>query len=55
MKIVSSFKHLEHTPSLDEKIQSKSKKLQKYFDGNIEVQWTCYVREDGEHCSDIKV
>jgi len=55
MKIVSSFKHLEHTPSLDEKIQSKSKKLKKYFEGNIEVHWTCYVREDGEHCSDIKV
>ncbi len=23
MKIVSSFKHLEHTPSLDEKIEKK--------------------------------
>lgn len=55
MKIVSSFKHLEHTPALDEKIQSKSKKLQKYFEGNIEVHWTCYVREDGAHCSDVKV
>ena len=55
MKIVSSFKHLEHTPALDEKIQLKSKKLSKYFEGNFEVQWTCYVREDGAHCSDIKI
>lgn len=55
MKIVSSFKHLEHTPALDEKIETKSKKLKKFFEGNIEVHWTCYVRDDGAHCADIKL
>lgn len=55
MKIVSSFKNLEHTPSLDEKIEEKTTKLKKYMDGNFEVQWTCYVREDGAHCADIKL
>lgn len=55
MKVSSSFKHLDHTPALDEKIQDKSNKLKKYFDGNFEVQWTCFVREDGEHCAGIKV
>ena len=55
MKIVSSFKHLEHTPALDDKITSKSKKLKKYFDGNFEVHWTCYIRDDGKHCADIKL
>lgn len=55
MKIVSSFKQLEHTPALDEKIQSKSEKLKKYFEGNFEVHWTCYVRDDGAHCADIKL
>ena len=54
MKIVSSFKHLEHTPALDQKIESKSKKLKKFFEGNFEVQWTCYVRDDGAHCAEIK-
>tara|TARA_B100001971_G_scaffold215195_1_gene260193 strand:+ start:19259 stop:19654 length:396 start_codon:yes stop_codon:yes gene_type:complete len=55
MKIVSSFKHLEHTPSLDEKIQQKSKKLEKYFEGNVELQWTCYVGEAGKHWAEIKI
>lgn len=55
MKIVSSFKHLEHTPALDEKIEAKSQKLKKFFEGNFEVHWTCYVRDDGAHCADIKL
>lgn len=55
MKIISSFKHLEHTPALDEKIHSKSQKLKKFFEGNFEVHWTCYVRDDGAHCADIKL
>lgn len=55
MKIVSSFKHLDHTPALDEKIESKSQKLKKYFEGNFEVHWTCYVRDDGAHCAEIKL
>lgn len=55
MKIISSFKHLEHTAALDEKIQEKSQKLKKFFDGNFEVHWTCYVRDDGAHCADIKL
>jgi putative sigma-54 modulation protein len=55
MKIVTSFKHMEHTPSLDQKIEEKSQKLKKYLNGNFEVQWTCYVRDDGAHCADIKL
>lgn len=54
MKIVSSFRNLEHTPALDEKIESKSQKLKKYFDGNLEVFWTCSV-EDGDHHAEIKL
>jgi putative sigma-54 modulation protein len=55
MKIVSSFKQLEHTPALDEKIEAKSQKLKKFFEGNFEVHWTCYVRDDGAHCAEIKL
>lgn len=55
MKIVSSFKHLEHTPALDVKIQEKSQKLKKYLEGNFEVHWTCSIREDGAHLAEIKL
>ena len=55
MKIVSSFKHLEHTPALDAQIEAKSQKLKKFFEGNFEVHWTCYVKEDGNHCAEIKL
>ena len=55
MKIVSSFKHLDHTPALDEKIEAKSQKLKKFFEGNFEVYWTCYIREDGNQCADVKL
>ena len=54
MKIVSTFKHLEHTPALDEKIERKSQKLKKYFDGNLEIQWTCYVKDEAQW-ADIKL
>lgn len=55
MKIVSSFKHLEHTPALDQKIQEKSERLSKYLDGNFEVHWTCSVRDDGAQLAEIKL
>jgi putative sigma-54 modulation protein len=37
------------------KFSKSLKKLKKYMDGNFEVQWTCYVRDDGAHCADIKL
>jgi len=55
MKIISTFKQLEHTPSIDQKIEAKSQKLKKFFEGNFEVHWTCYVRDDGAQCADIKL
>lgn len=55
MKIISSFKHLEHTPSLDEKIEQKSQKLKKFFEGNFEVQWTCSVVENGRQVAEVKI
>lgn len=55
MKIKATFKGIEHTPSLDEKIESKSAKLKKYFDGALDVHWVCSIRDDGQHTADIKV
>lgn len=54
MKLKISFKHLDHTPSLDERIKEKSQKLEKYFQGNTNVSWTCWVHGD-HHWAEIKV
>ncbi len=54
MKLKISFKHLKHTPALDERIKEKSEKLDKYFEGNTNVSWVCWVSGD-EHWAEIKV
>jgi putative sigma-54 modulation protein len=54
MKLKISFKHLEHTPALDERIQEKSERLEKYFQGNTSVHWICWVKGD-EHWAELKV
>lgn len=52
MKVTISFKHLEHTPSLDERIHEKSEKLSKYFEGKSHIKWNCSVKE-GSHYAEI--
>jgi putative sigma-54 modulation protein len=54
MKLKISFKHLDHTPALDERIQEKSEKFEKYFQGNVDVQWVCWVHDE-EHWAEVKV
>lgn len=54
MKLKITFKHFDHTPALDERIKEKSEKFQKYFQGNINIQWFCWV-EDNKHWAEIKV
>lgn len=54
MKLKISFKHLKHTPALDERIQEKSKHFEKYCDASCTVQWVCWV-EDGQHWAEAKV
>ncbi len=49
MKVTISFKHLDHTPALDERIHQKSQKLAKYFNGNTKIEWTCFVKEGNHH------
>ena len=45
MKITISFQNLEHTPSLDSRIQEKTEKLKKYLEGKTHAKWNCYVEE----------
>ncbi|HLE11826.1 MAG: ribosomal subunit interface protein [Bdellovibrionales bacterium RIFOXYD12_FULL_39_22] len=54
MNVTITFKHMEHTPALDERIREKSKKLERYFHGNSNVKWTCYTKE-GKHFSEVDV
>lgn len=46
MKITISFRQLEHTPSLDERIREKSQRLEKYMNGNTHVKWTCFAKHN---------
>lgn len=52
MKVTISFLHLEHTEALDERIHEKSAKLKKFIDGEINLKWSCYVKE-GNHYAEV--
>lgn len=52
MKVTISFHHLDHTPSLDERIKEKTTKLRRYMEGKTHAKWNCYV-EDHEHYAEI--
>lgn len=54
MNITISFKNLEHTPSLDDRIKEKSQKINKYFKGRTDLAWTCFVK-DNKHYAEVKV
>jgi putative sigma-54 modulation protein len=54
MKLTISFKHLDHTPALDQRIQEKSEKFEKYFQGHTSIQWFCWV-QGNNHWAEVKV
>jgi putative sigma-54 modulation protein len=54
MKVTITFRHLDHTPSLDERIHEKSDKLSKYLGGKSHIKWSCYVKE-GNHYAEIDI
>lgn len=54
MKVTISFRHLDHTPSLDERIQEKSEKLGKYLGGKSHIKWGCHVK-DGNHYAEVEL
>ena len=54
MKLKITFKHLDHTPALDERIKEKSEKFEKYFEGNVTCSWVCWVHGN-EHWAEVKV
>jgi putative sigma-54 modulation protein len=52
MKVTITFRHLEHTPSLDERIHEKSERLSKYLGGKSNIKWSCSVKE-GIHYAEV--
>lgn len=54
MKCTISFRNIEHTPALDEKIRQKSEKLKKYLTSNAEVNWVCWV-ENSDQIAELKI
>jgi putative sigma-54 modulation protein len=43
MEIKKTYRHLEPTPAIENKIDEKAAHLQKYFDSSIDVKWVCEV------------
>ena len=54
MDVTISYRHLEPSPSIDEKINQKLDRLKKFFHGNFHVDWTCSV-ENNVHQSDVQI
>lgn len=54
MRLKVSFKHLKHSPALEERIHEKSEKLSKYFESNITVSWVCWANGT-DHWAEVKV
>ena len=52
MELKISYKHLESTPSIEEKIQKKAEKLKKYYHGKVHIDWICSV-DSGVHTSEV--
>ncbi len=54
MNLKISCKHMNHSPVFDQHIREKSEKFEKYFQGNLNVQWFFWV-ENGVHWSELKI
>ncbi|MBD65175.1 MAG: ribosomal subunit interface protein [Halobacteriovoraceae bacterium] len=54
MNLTISYRHLDSTESLNEKIRSKVKHLKKYLGDNALIKWTCSVEGD-RHTSEVHV
>lgn len=54
MKLNIAYKHLEPTPSIENKISEKADHLRKYFRGDVEVNWVCSV-DKNFHRSEVNV
>ena len=54
MKCNITFRNLDHTPALDEKIKQKSEKLNKFFGEDAHIDWICWVQREDQF-AEVKV
>lgn len=54
MNLKFTFKHMNHSPEFDQHIKDKSEKLEKYFQGQLNVQWM-FWKDGEEHWAEMKV
>lgn len=54
MNVNITFRHMEHTPSLDQMIREKSEKFTRWFGEQVQVRWTCW-NEGIEHYSEVTI
>ena len=45
---------MNHSPVFDQHVSEKSEKFEKYFQGNLNVQWFFWV-ENNEHWAEVKI
>lgn len=54
MKTTITFRNLEHTEALDQKIQSKAQKLERLLGPDSELNWVSWV-ENGQQISEARL
>ena len=54
MNLNITFRHMDHTPALDNVIKDKSLKFEKWFGTSADVRWTCW-KEGIDFCSEVSV
>ncbi len=54
MRCEITFRNLEHTEALDQKIQSKSQKLEKYLGPETTIKWVCWIEKNSQ-IAEVKV
>jgi putative sigma-54 modulation protein len=55
MNLKITFRHMEHTKSIDGRIREKLEKLvKKHFSLNANVDWTCLVEHD-QHIASVNI
>ncbi len=52
MKVNISFRHMDSSPAVEEKINEKCARLNKFFSGEISIDWICSVEKDN-HVSEV--
>lgn len=54
MNLNITFRHMDHTPALDNVIREKSEKFTRWFGPSTDVRWTCW-KEGTDFCSEVTI